>query len=158
MEQEKLIALCKEKELTIGSAESLTAGLFASTLASVPGASAVLKGGFITYFTEMKEKMLDISPILIEKYGVISKQCARAMALNAKRLMDFDYALSFTGNAGPSAMEGKKAGLVFCAIAGPDGDLYDFKLELFDLERNAVRERAVAEMIHELLQIIQKKS
>jgi len=148
MEQEKLIALCKEKELTIGSAESLTAGLFASTLASVP----------ITYFTEMKEKMLDISPILIEKYGVISKQCARAMALNAKRLMDVDYALSFTGNAGPSAMEGKKAGLVFCAIAGPDGDLYDFKLELFDLDRNAVRERAVAEMIHELLQIIQKKS
>ena len=66
-----LIELCKDKHVTVSSCESLTAGLFTSTLASIPGASAVLKGGFVTYFTEMKQVMAHVEKDLIDTFGVV---------------------------------------------------------------------------------------
>ena len=106
----ELIEVAGQNGWTIGSAESLTAGLFSATIASCPGASAVLKGGYVTYFTEMKERMLDVPALLIERFGVVSKPCARAMALNAQRLMDVDFAVSFTGNAGRPQWKANRRG------------------------------------------------
>lgn len=76
-ELRQLIDLAGSRGWTVGSAESLTAGLFCAQIASCPGASVVLKGGIVTYWTEMKEVLLDVPAMLVEKFGVISRECAR---------------------------------------------------------------------------------
>ena len=143
-----LIELCKDKHVTVSSCESLTAGLFTSTLASIPGASAVLKGGFVTYFTEMKQVMAHVEKDLIDTFGVVSGECAKQMAQNT--------CVSFTGNAGPDAMEDKPAGCVFCAIASKDAvKVYHFQYQ--GLERNELRMQVVQDMINNLAEIIMKE-
>ena len=106
----QLVSLCTENHLTISSCESLTAGLFTSTIASIPGASAILKGGLVTYFTPMKSVLAHVDVDLIQKYGVISEECAYAMAKNTRQIMDVDYCISFTGNAGPRCLGRKTSG------------------------------------------------
>lgn len=153
----QLVSLCTKKHLTISSCESLTAGLFTSTLASVPGASAILKGGLVTYFTPMKSVLAHVDVGLIQKYGVISEECAFAMAKNTRQIMDVDYCVSFTGNAGPSAWEEKPAGRVYCAIASKKGvKVYGFQCR--NLSRNEVREHVVLQMIDVLIHTIQKEN
>ncbi len=151
----KLVKLCTQKQVTISSCESLTAGLFTSTIASVPGASAVLKGGLVTYFTEMKHELAKVDLALIEKYGVVSQECAYAMATNTRKIMTTDFCISFTGNAGPSSMEGKEAGLVYCAIASKEKtDVFEFHLG--QMERNELRQYLVDTMIEKLLSYIEE--
>lgn len=149
----RLIRLAAEKQVTICSCESFTAGLFCSELGSVPGASAVLKGGLVTYFTEMKETLAHVDPALIETYGVVSIECAAAMASNTRHLMDADYCVAFTGNAGPGAQEGKPAGMVYCALADAQG--VDWSCWQMDLPRNALRLKAVLMMIEKLIETIE---
>lgn len=152
---QKLIELAKEKHVTISSCESFTAGLFSATLASIPGASAVLKGGFVTYFTEMKTVLAQVDPNLIKQNGVVSKECAMAMATNTRVMTNSDYCVSFTGNAGPSSMEGKPAGLFYCAVSTRQ-QTKSFEYQV-DLERNALRGYAINQMIQELAKDIEKK-
>lgn len=152
-----LVRLCTQENLTISSCESLTAGLFTSTIASIPGASAILKGGIVTYFTEMKVVLANVDQMIIDKYGVISSQCASEMAFNTRKIMDVDYCVSFTGNAGPSSMEDKPAGCVFCAISSKHKtSTYSFLLE--GLDRSEVRQRVVDEMIKELILKIKEET
>lgn len=73
-EAKQLVSLCTENHLTISSCESLTAGLFTSTIASIPGASSILKGGLVTYFTPMKSVLAHVDVNLIQNYGVISEE------------------------------------------------------------------------------------
>lgn len=149
----ELIDVCTKKGLTVSSCESLTAGLFTSTIASVPGASNILKGGLVTYYTEMKKVLAHVDGELIDKYGVVSSECAKAMAENTRKIMDVDYCVSFTGNAGPSAMEGKPAGRVYCAIASKR-DVKVFEFQCDDMQRNEVREYVVEQMIGKLLELV----
>lgn len=149
---QELIALLKAKNLTIGSCESFTAGLFCASLASVSGASAVLKGGIVTYATCIKTDVVHVNAEIVEQYGVISKECAIEMAKKAKQLLDVDICVSFTGNAGPSAMEGKPAGEVYCAIAYGK-DITAYKLQIKE-ERNKVREEAVRIMCQKLCELL----
>ena len=156
-EAKRLVSLCTENHLTISSCESLTAGLFTSTIASIPGASAILKGGLVTYFTPMKSVLAHVDVNLIQNYGVISEECAYAMAKNTREIMDVDYCVSFTGNAGPSAWEEKPAGRVYCAIASKKAvRVYGFQCT--GLSRNDVREHVVCQMIDILIQTIQKEN
>ena len=92
----------EEKGLTLGSVESLTGGLFASTICSVPGASKVFKGSFVTYATSKKTDFLNINKDFIDKYGVVSKEVAREMAIIGRHGLEVDVCVSFTGNAGPT--------------------------------------------------------
>lgn len=148
----KLVKRLIEKQLTIGSCESLTAGLFASTMAEVPGASAVLKGGIITYWTQCKLDVVHVDKQVIERFGVISGECAKAMAEKAKGLLDVDICVSFTGNAGPKTMEDKPAGLVYAAIAGNTKTVvFQYRL---DGDRNHVRQEVVTRISKELLNYI----
>ena len=153
-EAKQLVSLCTENHLTISSCESLTAGLFTSTIASIPGASAILKGGLVTYFTPMKSVLAHVDVNLIQNYGVISEECAYAMAKNTREIMDVDYCVSFTGNAGPSAWEEKPAGRVYCAKKAVR--VYGFQCT--GLSRNDVREHVVCQMIDILIQTIQKEN
>lgn len=149
---EELLALLKEHKLTIGSCESLTAGLFCAQMASIGGASAVLKGGIVTYATSVKERVVGVNLTIIEQEGVISAACAKEMAEKARSLLDCDICVSFTGNAGPTVMEGKPVGCVYCGIAQKD-DVRTYQLQLSG-DRNDIREQAVSCMVNEVIKII----
>lgn len=113
----ELNELFKNAGRTFGSVESFTGGLFAREVTRVPGASKVFKGALVTYATQEKIRILGISPALIDRVGVVSQEVAADMAGHGKALMDVDYCISFTGNAGPDAMEGKPVGEVYIAVA-----------------------------------------
>jgi len=152
---EELLALLKEKGLTIGSCESLTAGLFTAKLAMLPGASAVLKGGFVTYQNEVKIHVVGVDRDVIERYGVVSAPCAAEMAQKARVLLNSDLCVSFSGNAGPDVMEGKPVGCVYCAIAYQNQVLtYHFQLSG---TRNAVREQVVSLMCEKVIELLKKQ-
>ena len=106
-----------QRNLTLGSAESFTGGLFAQQITSVPGASQFFKGSLVTYATEEKMRILGVSKEIIDRYGVVSQEVAGEMAGHALALLNVDYAVSFTGNAGPSALEGKPVGEIYIGIS-----------------------------------------
>ena len=108
--------LFREKGLTLGSVESFTGGLFAREITRVPGASKFYKGGFVTYATEEKIRILGVSEETVKQKGVVSQECGYEMAAHARCLLDVDYCVSFTGNAGPDAMEGKPVGEIYIGI------------------------------------------
>lgn len=114
--------LLTEKKLTIATAESCTGGKIAATLTSVSGSSNYFKGSIVSYATEVKENILGISPEIIREYSVVSAAVAEAMALKVQKLLNTDYAISTTGNAGPNKGEADaEVGTVFIAIATPIG-------------------------------------
>ncbi|MEH7010676.1 competence/damage-inducible protein A [Neobacillus niacini] len=113
----ELMKVLKEKNLTITAAESLTGGLFQQELTSFPGASSVLKGGVVCYTNEVKEKVLGVKKETIEKYGVVSPECARELAEKVSALVPADIGISFTGVAGPDELEGKSVGTVYIGIS-----------------------------------------
>lgn len=119
--ENEVVSLLKAHQRSVTCAESLTAGLCQSTLAKVPGVSNVFKGGFVTYSAETKQQFLGIPAELIAEYGTVSPECAEAMAVYARNKLKTDYALAFTGVAGPDELEGQPAGTVWIGIAGPNG-------------------------------------
>lgn len=150
---EELLKVLKDKKLTLGSAESFTAGLFASTFCSISGASSVFKGSIVCYDRKIKESVLGLSPDLIDKYDVVSKEVAYALAESAKKVLGVDIAVSFTGNAGPTAEPGKaQVGETYMGI-NVQGKTNTYKM-IFDGERNEIREKAVEFVIEKLLEIM----
>lgn len=120
MSAETINKLFREKGYTLGCVESFTGGSFASAVTSVSGASHFFKGGLVTYATEEKQRILGISWETIDQYGVVSQEIAGEMAGHGKALLNVDYCVSFTGNAGPEAMEGKPVGEVYIGVAFRD--------------------------------------
>ncbi|WP_026714104.1 CinA family nicotinamide mononucleotide deamidase-related protein [Flavobacterium daejeonense] len=111
----------KEQQKTIATAESCTGGQIAVSLSSVAGASAYFKGSVVSYAAETKINVLGISEKLINEHSVVSAEVAKAMAENVKRLLNTDYALATTGNAGPTKGDEKaELGSVFIALATPN--------------------------------------
>ena len=120
--QAEIVALLRERGATLATAESLTGGLLASAVTSVPGASAVFLGGVVTYATELKVSLLGIPESLVEQHGVVSGECAIAMARGVRELTGATYGISTTGVAGPDRQEGKPVGTVYVGLAGPAGE------------------------------------
>ncbi|MBQ4252482.1 MAG: nicotinamide-nucleotide amidohydrolase family protein [Erysipelotrichaceae bacterium] len=153
---QQLVDLLKERKLTVSGCESLTAGLFMSTLGNIPSVSKVFKGGIVTYWNEAKTGVAHVSPLTVERYGVVSCQCAYEMAHNVRRIFATDIGVSFTGNAGPDVMEGKPAGLIYtCIEIGDQANVYEDLIR--DRSRNEVRNeivRLTAERIKELLGVL----
>lgn len=145
-----LILTMAHQNLSLCSCESLTAGMFCADAASIPGAGDVLKGGVVTYWTDMKHILAKIPAELTDTYGVVSAQCAAAMAANTRIIMECDVCVSFTGNAGPDTLENKPAGMVYCAAAFEDCiKIWQFDL---DLERNAMRKALCLKMAQLVLE------
>jgi nicotinamide-nucleotide amidase len=153
--EEVVVHLLKEKNQSITAAESLTAGLFQATIGNVSGVSEVFPGGFVTYSADTKMGFLGIDAELIEKYGVVSEECARAMAEKARLIVGTDYALSFTGVAGPNALEGKEAGTVFIALASRHAETEVVEFH-FPRDRSYVRQSAVMRALGMLRQALLK--
>ena len=114
----EVLALCKQRGLTLTTAESCTGGLAAKELTDVPGASAVFVGGVVSSWSEIKAKVLGVPRPLLVEYGAVSEPVARAMAEGARRLTGADIALAVTGVAGPDRDDrGNAVGTVFIALA-----------------------------------------
>lgn len=136
-----IVQLLRERNLTISSAESLTGGLFASQLISVAGASSVFLGSIVSYDTKIKENTLGVSRKTIKEAGVISEDCALEMARNVRKMMNSDLGISFTGVAGPKAIENQSVGRVYIGIGTESFEkVYSYT---FNGDRNEIRKRAV---------------
>jgi nicotinamide-nucleotide amidase len=117
--EEALLDLCRERKLTVATAESCTGGLAGSRIARIPGASDVFLGGVIAYSNEVKKGLLGVPAEVLERHGAVSRECAAAMAGGARRATGASLAASITGIAGPSgATPTKPVGLVYVAISG----------------------------------------
>jgi len=152
----KLAQYLIENHITISTMESLTGGLFASELTKISSISAVFKGGMVTYSDDVKIKVGKINPDVIARYGAISSECSVEMAKSAQRIFTTDVSVSFTGNAGPLAAEGKQVGEVYTCICYLD-KIYPYR-DLIKKERNELRNEIVyltAERICKIL--IQEK-
>ena len=118
--EEAVVKLLTARKQTLAVAESCTGGYLAHRITNVPGASAVLLAGYVTYSNEAKAAMLGVDPRLIAEHGAVSEQVARAMAEGARTNSKADFALATTGIAGPSGgTEEKPVGTVFIALAAP---------------------------------------
>ena len=147
--------LLTQQNKTISTAESCTGGKIAQVLSSFAGASAYFKGSIVSYATETKISVLEISEDLINEYSVVSAEVAREMAINIQRLMKTDYAIATTGNAGPAKGDSDASvGTVFIALATP----YDVIIEEFNFgqPRDKVIDRAVLKSLEMLRKEILK--
>lgn len=113
----RLIALLKEKKMTITTAESLTGGKIAAAITAVSGSSAVFPGGVVSYCDRVKHRVLGVPQNLLDAYGAVSEPVAKAMAKGAADLMGTDLALSATGLAGPDGDgSGTPVGTVYLGL------------------------------------------
>lgn len=127
---------------TLVTAESCTGGSIGAALTAVPGASAVYKGGIISYTNEVKNSQLNVSMELIDREGAVSAAVAEAMAAGARKNLNADIAVSVTGLAGPGGDEfGNPVGTVYIGYA--DSCATISRKFLFSGSRNDIREMAV---------------
>ncbi len=148
----KVIEALASRRLSIGSVESITGGLFASSLCAIPGASRAFRGALVTYTAEEKHRLVDVSPRDIDRHGVVSEPVAVQMAIGGLRKLDVDVAVSFTGNAGPTREKGDApVGRVEMCIATRHGHVS--MGQDFSGTRNEIREKAVEMMLDTLLSI-----
>ncbi|HEY7043596.1 MAG TPA: nicotinamide-nucleotide amidohydrolase family protein [Nocardioidaceae bacterium] len=138
------------RSATLATAESLTAGLVVSTLATIPGASDVLRGGLAAYATEVKVDVLGVDSEVIARVGVISAECAEQMALAARDLFRADWAVATTGVAGPDSQDGHPPGEVYVAVAGPENLVSSQRLMLTG-DRQQIRSASVDGVLELLL-------
>ena len=137
-----VVKLLQKYELTVTTAESCTGGLLAGRLVNVPGASEVFREGFITYANKAKRKYLDVSKSTLKKYGAVSPETAREMAIGGVFAADCDVCVAVTGIAGPEGgTEEKPVGLVY--IATYIKEKVTVKKYQFKGNREKVREMAV---------------
>ena len=139
---------------TIATAESLTGGLVAAALTSVPGSSAAVRGGIVSYATDVKADLLGVPADLLERHGAVDGAVAEAMAQGARERLGATTGVATTGVAGPDPAEGKPVGMVFVAVAGPGG-LASRQLALTG-DREAIRAATVESVLGLLLGSLQE--
>lgn len=150
---ERLATALLEKDATVATAESCTAGLVAGRLADRPGSSAYLIGGFVTYANEAKTAEVGVPENLLARVGAVSEEVAIAMAQGARARLDTTYGVSTTGVAGPDGgTPGKPVGLVHVAVAAAD-HTWHRRLQL-DGDRATVRADSVTQALDLLLEAL----
>lgn len=143
-EAQNVITLASEISVSLATAESCTGGLIGAAITSIPGSSAIFKGGITAYDNSIKEKLLHIPSNLIVRHGAVSQEVARLMATGAIEGLNVDMAVSVTGIAGPGGgTEDKPIGTVWIGLAiRKDGNL-DVKAKRHnfgDIGRNKIRD------------------
>lgn len=117
-----LIDALRERGETVATAESLTAGLVAATLTTVPGASVVVRGGLVVYATDLKNRLAGVPGALLAG-GAVQAEVAGALAQGARARCGADWGIGLTGVAGPDPQDGAAPGTVYLAVAGRPGVL-----------------------------------
>ncbi|WP_340065400.1 competence/damage-inducible protein A [Ascidiimonas aurantiaca] len=144
--------LLAKKDLTLSTAESCTGGSIAEAITSIPGSSAYFVGSVVCYATRVKTEILGVPKSLIDSFSVVSAEVAEAMALGVQKLLNSDYAIATTGNAGPSKGDSDaEVGTVYIAIAGPSG-VFSVKTKLGNH-----REKVIRKAVHKSLELLQKE-
>lgn len=141
---QRVFDICRARGLTLATAESCTAGLIAATITDIPGSSGIFDRGFVTYSNKAKQVLLGVSKDLLDEYGAVSAQVAKAMALGALNAAETSLAVSVTGIAGPDGGTPEKpVGLVFLGCASREGKFHVRECRFGDLGRSEVRRRSV---------------
>ncbi len=144
--------LLKVNKFSLATAESCTGGKISQIISSIPGASNFFRGGIVAYATESKIDILCINSELIDQHSVVSSEVAKQMALSAQRMFSSDYAVSTTGNAGPSKGDSNATlGTVFIAIATPK----EVIVEEFNFGQP--REKVVDRAVNQSLEMLRKE-
>ncbi|XQP55158.1 MAG: CinA family protein [Mycoplasmoidaceae bacterium] len=151
---EQIIRKLNDLHLTISTCESMTGGAIASNLVLVEHASDSFLGSLVTYHANAKMKLAKVEPELIDKYGTVSIECARAMARGCQKAFKSDIAISVTGNASVShPIEGQPSGMAYICIAIFD-KLYDLKFTSQYNDRVDTINQCVAFALTELWELI----
>ncbi len=117
----QIVDLLTARGQTVAVAESLTGGLVAAALTSIPGASVVVRGGIVAYATDLKAALLGVPADLLARHGPVDPGVAAAMAAGVRARLGACYGVATTGVAGPGPADGKPQGTVFIAVDGPSG-------------------------------------
>ena len=150
-----LVADLTVRNQSIATAESLTAGLLAATIAGVAGASEVLRGGLITYTEHTKVLLAGVAPEILDEVGPVAAPTARALAVGARQRCEATWGVGLTGVAGPVPHGGHEVGTVFMGLAGPDDHSVTEVVELqFSGTRWDIRIAAVRESISRLRSLV----
>ncbi len=153
---EKLVNLLIEKKLHITTAESCTGGMVASRIVDVANASKVFNVAYVTYANEAKEKYLNVDSKTIEKYGVVSEEVTKQMALGALKEANADISIVTSGIAGPAGgTEYKPVGMV-CFGVGIKDNVYTSTKYFGNIGRNKVRSMATEYIIDFAIKLIEK--
>ncbi|MEV6276042.1 CinA family protein [Nocardia sp. NPDC051832] len=104
---------------TVATAESLTAGLLSATIAGIPGASAVLRGGLVVYATDLKHSLAGVSADTLRTDGPVAASTAEQLAVGARTRCDATWGCGLTGVAGPDSQDGHPVGTVFLGVSSP---------------------------------------
>jgi nicotinamide-nucleotide amidase len=149
-----LLDLCRDRKLTIATAESCTGGLVAAALTEIAGSSDVVDRGFVTYSNAAKQAMLGVPAAMLAGPGAVSRETARAMAEGALAQSDANLAVSITGIAGPGGgSPGKPVGLVHFAAAARGGRVIEAERRFGDVGRAQVRHASVVQALAMLLEL-----
>ncbi|HWG05708.1 MAG TPA: CinA family protein [Beijerinckiaceae bacterium] len=143
-----MIELYRRDGLRLATAESCTGGLVAALLTEVPGSSAVVERGFVTYSNEAKQELLGVGASLLMTHGAVSAEVAQAMARGALDHSRADVAVAITGIAGPGGGTPEKpVGLVHFAAAAHGGRLEARERRFGDLGRAAIRRASILQAL-----------
>ena len=145
-----VVEALRSRGWTLATAESLTAGLLAATVAEVPGASAVLRGGLIVYATDLKHDLASVPTAVLNRYGAVSSETAQALASGAAERCGAEVGVGLTGVAGPDRQEGKPTGTVYLGICAPGLEPWAVPLRL-EGDRHRIRRTAVDAALEELM-------
>ncbi|MGX1133596.1 nicotinamide-nucleotide amidase [Streptomyces glaucescens] len=144
---------------TVAVAESLTGGLVAAELTTVPGASKAFRGSVTAYATELKHRLLGVDATLLAQRGAVDPQVAAQMAAGVRKALGADWGIATTGVAGPDPQDGQPVGTVFVALDGPfgpgSGSAGGGKVELLRL--NGDREEIRMESVRSVLALLLKE-
>jgi nicotinamide-nucleotide amidase len=116
-----VVTTLRQRRETVATAESLTGGLVAAALTSVPGSSAVVRGGLIVYTTPLKIDLAGVDPMLLADYGAVHPVIAERLAEGARIRCRARWGIGLTGVAGPDPQDGVEPGVVHLAVSGADG-------------------------------------
>jgi nicotinamide-nucleotide amidase len=118
---EDVVRALRARGETVATAESLTAGLVTAELTSVPGSSAVVRGGLVVYATDLKHSLAGVDAALLAEHGAVHPEVARQLAAGARERCGATWGLGLTGVAGPDPQDGVAPGTVHVGLSGPSG-------------------------------------
>ena len=148
----QVLEACKAKGLMLATAESCTGGLVAATLVDIPGSSAVVERGFVTYSNAAKAELIGVPMGLIDHYGAVSEPVAVTMATGALQRSNAQIAVAITGVAGPGGgTDAKPEGLVHFACAGTGQPTEHARIEFGPIGRTEVRHASVKQAFEMVL-------
>ena len=155
--EQKVYELLKRNKYKVATAESCTGGLLAGTLINVAGASDIIDMSFVTYSNQAKNMLVYVDYRSIDKYGVVSEQVAKEMALGAAKHAQAQVGLSTTGFAGPGGGEENKPVGTVCFGISINDKVYTYTYNFKNISRQYIRKASVKYILKKLVEILEQK-